>query len=111
MSAIPHRVAIVVDPNFEARLEALASRLHVWIAATTSNRAAAERYWQTHPPPSGADFFEAGVTTFNVDGSQSADEWCAAILSTVEEHHGEFSHKPSVSELEIYGTIPTPRLR
>ena len=107
----PHRVAIVVDPDFGARLEVLASRLHVWIAATVSNRAAAERYWESHPTPIGAAALEAGVTTFDVDTSQSADEWCSAILSTVEEHHGEYSHVPPVSELEIYGTTPTPTLR
>jgi hypothetical protein len=107
----PHRVAIVVDPDFATRLEGIAGRVHVWIAATVSNRAAAKRYWESHPTPIGAAALEAGVTTFDVDASQSADDWCSAILSTVEEHHGEYSHVPPVSELEIYGTTPTPTLR
>jgi hypothetical protein len=102
-----HRVAIVVDPAFGGQLAALAARVHVWIADTAVNRPAAERVWAAGTPPD----LGAGVTTFKVDSTRSPDDWCAAIVGTVQEHHGEFSHDPAVSELEVYGTPPTGAVR
>jgi len=102
-----HRVAIVVDPAFGDQLDPLASRVHVWIADTAVNRPAAERVWAAGTPPDLA----AGVTTFKVDSTRSPEDWCAAIVGTVEEHHGEFGHDPPVSELEVYGAPPTAAVR
>ena len=86
MSHSEHRVAIVVDPAFGDRLDALAGRMHVWVADTSANRAAAERFWATSTPSD----LESGVTTLEVDLSQSPEEWCAGIVGTVKEHQGEF---------------------
>ena len=68
---------------------------------------AAERIWAAGTPPD----LDSGVTTFKVDSTRSPEEWCAAIVGTVDEHHGDFSHDPPVSELEIYGTRPTASLQ
>jgi hypothetical protein len=111
MTDSAHRVAIVVDPAFGARLDALAERLHVWVADTPTNRSAAERLWRLHPPTGTSRDLERGVTTFNVEPSHSPEQWCAAIVGTVDEHHGGFAHNPPVSELEVYGAPPTPEVR
>lgn len=110
MSDSLHRVAIVVDPAFGDQLDTLATRIHVWIADTVDNRLAAEGFWATHLPMATSQHLESGVTTFKVDSAQSPEEWCAAIVGTVDEHHGEFSHDPPVSEVEVYGTPATPSL-
>jgi hypothetical protein len=102
-----HRVAIVVDPAFGDQLDALAARVHVWVADTVVNRSAAERVRAAGAPPG----LESGVTTFKVDATQTPEHWCAAIIGTVEEHHGEFGHDPPVSEFEVYGMPPTPSLQ
>ena len=111
MSDSPYRVAIVVDPSFGDQLDALAVRVHVWIADTSVNRPAAERLWAAHPPTGTSRDLESGVTTFRVDSTHSPQEWCAAIVGAVEEHHGEFSHHPPVSELDVYGAPATGVLR
>lgn len=107
MSDSLHRVAIVVDPAFGDQLDALAARMHVWVADTAVNRPAAERVWAAGTPPD----LGSGVTTFKVDSTRSPEEWCASIVGTVEEHHGGFSHDPPVTELEVYGTPPTVSLQ
>jgi hypothetical protein len=111
MSHSPHRVAIVVDPTFGEQLHALAAGIHVWIADTPANRPVAERFWAADPPTGTPHDLEYGVTTFNVDAAQSPEQWCAAIVGTVEEHHGEVGHRPAVSELEVYGTPLTVLLQ
>jgi hypothetical protein len=103
---VPYTVAIVATPDFGEALERLADRLHVWITATPPNRARAEAYWRAHPGYS----LEAGITTFWLRGGSPEDE-VQAILPDVDVHHGEYSHTPPWSALEIYGASPTPSLR
>ena len=106
MSSSDYRVAIVADPEFGERLMSLAERMHVWVPETPANRKVAEQIWR-------ADVLsiERGATTFCVRPSASADEWVAGILADVELHHGQYSHNPPVSTLEIYGAELSPRLR
>jgi hypothetical protein len=95
-------VGVVVDADFGDRLLDLAGRMPVWIAATTANRAVAERVRATLP--------DCDVTTFTVDPAGTPDAWCTAELATIELHHGEFSKEPAYTALEIYGTELTPAL-
>ena len=106
MSETGYTVAIVVDPAFGDQLPALAARVPVWIADTPVNRAAAERSWQADEPMPRP----TGVTTFRITEKTSPEEWCASILGTVIEHHGEYSQHPPVSVLEIIGAAPTEAL-
>jgi hypothetical protein len=99
-----YRVALVVDRHFGQRLNALAARLHVWVCETPVNRQAAEEIWRAHPcfPDS------AGVTVFQVEDEESAEDMLIRVLGEIELHHGEYSHDPPWSILEVYGTGPTP---
>jgi hypothetical protein len=103
----PYGVAIVVDPDFGSRLNALAARLPVWIAATHANRMAAEQSWRENSIESSTD----GVTTFVVDPSDSPEEWLIGILRSVDLHHGEQSRTQPYSVIEVFGTRLTPHLR
>ena len=100
-------VAVVVDPTFADRLSALAARVHVWIIDTPTNRAAAEVVWRDG---GGASSIERGATTFKADQREPADEIVASMLGTIDLHHGEHSHTPPWSVVEVFGANPTPLL-
>ncbi len=106
MSASEYVVGIVVDPRFGERLHALVARMPTWVVDTPPNRAAAEAYWRTHP----GQTHTAGLTTFRVDPEQDPEEWCAGVLGPVMMHHGEYSHTPPVSTLEVFGARPLEQL-
>jgi hypothetical protein len=104
--AVPHRVAIVVDPEFADRLAALSSRLHVWVCDTPANRAAAQSIWGDDPIYD----LESGVTTFEFAPDASRPEVVEAVLGDVDLHHGEFSHDPPWSVIEVVGCSSTDSL-
>jgi hypothetical protein len=103
----PHRVAIVADRHFASELEALSRVMHVWVCASPSNKEAAQRIWAS---ATGHDL-ESGVTTFDVRPTASPEEIVIDLLPTVDEHHGEYSHNPPWSILEIHGAPLTPTLK
>jgi hypothetical protein len=102
MSGSEYTVGIVVDVIFGERLHALVARMPTWIVDTPPNRAAAEAYWRTHP----GEAHTNGITAFGVDAARAPEEWCAGILGAVIEHHGEYSHNPPVSVIEVIGAQP-----
>jgi len=104
----PYAVAVVVDTGFGDKLSNLASRIHVWCVDTPENRAAAEIIWQQNAHPYS---IERGVTIFSTDLNASPDQIVASELGTIDLHHGEYSHDPPFSVLNIYGAMPTPVLR
>jgi hypothetical protein len=93
-------VAIVFDAAFGSRLFELAARMPVWIVDTPPNLAAVDQ-WRPHPAQSEAE----GVTTFKVDPKETAEAWCADILYMVDLHHGEYSHDPPYSAIEVIGAL------
>jgi hypothetical protein len=102
MTSSEYTVGIVVDAAFGERVHALAARMPTWIADTPPNRAAAEAHWRTHPGQTRTN----GITTFKVDAAGPPEEWCAGILGAVILHHGQYSHSPPVSVLEVIGAQP-----
>jgi len=103
MPADTYTVAIVLDPEFGERLAPLASRVHTWVVDSQTNRAAAEDIWQKNQEDGEPYSIENGVTTFGVFWNESAEHWCEGVLGTIDLHHGEYSHTPPLSVLEIYG--------
>jgi hypothetical protein len=99
-------VGIVVDASFGERVHTLVEHMPTWIVDTPPNRAAAEAHWRVHPGAS----HTAGLTTFRVNPGRGPEEWCADVLGTVIEHHGEHSHHPPVTVLEIVGARPVEHL-
>jgi hypothetical protein len=104
----PYTVGLVFDPQFGEDLEALASRMHVWVIDSPANREVAERIWATGARGS----IERGVTTFG-EGAPGADReaQCLGMLESVDLHHGEYSHDPPYSVLEVIGVKASPVLR
>jgi len=109
MNQTPYTVAIIVDPAVGDRLAAVAARMPVWLASTAANRIAAAAWRSRMPVPS--SHREAGaVTTFSVSENGSPAAWAAEVLGDVEAHHGEYSHTPPYSVLEIIGAKPEAKL-
>jgi hypothetical protein len=102
-----YTVGLVVDLGFGDRLLGLASRMPVWLIDTPINRAAAERHWRTHT----GQVHTNGVTTFKYDATGTPEQWCSDVLSNVDLHHGQYSHDPPYSAVEVLGTPLTEKLR
>jgi len=104
-----HTVGVVVDRNFGDRLLPIVRRLHVWVCDTPANREAAERAWASIP--TGAVWNEAGATTFKVSENDSPVDMVLDRLTDIDLHHGEYSHDPAWSVVEVYGSKPIAALQ
>jgi hypothetical protein len=81
--------------------------MHVWACDSPENRRVATRDSASNQGVS----LEHGVTLFKYSPSEPTDQVCLGILGTVDLHHGEYSHIPPWSEVEVYGTELTPTLQ
>ncbi len=103
-------VALIVDPDFGARIREVAARVrHTWVVASPANVAVAEQMWRASPTPNRLDI-EGGVITF-IQYGVGRESWCDAILDSVDEHHNRHSYDPGYSVLEAHGIPLTERLR
>jgi len=109
MSHLPHVVALVLDSEFGERVGPIASRIHVWLVDSEPNRRAAQVFWGKHQATTQS--IEEGITTFVVDPNDDPEQWCEAILGTIDLHHGEHSHTPPLSALEVYGVSLSEALK
>ena len=107
MTRTPHRVVIVVDPAFGERLVDLVERMHVWVVRSPANEEVVQRLWAESD---GKHVLESGATLFNPAG-HSPEDSCLGILSTVEEHHGEYSHDPPLGVIEVFGAEASSPVR
>jgi hypothetical protein len=96
------RVALVLDPDFGAKLEKIAARVPVWVPETAGNLPAIVEAWKSA---------KLKVTGFVVDERETREQWCRSVLGDVDEHHGPLSCVPPYSELEIIGIELSPTLR
>jgi hypothetical protein len=106
-SGEPYRVGLVVDPVFGDKLLPLAARMHVWVIRTPVNQEAVETVWREDRS---MHDLERGATIFDADAKSSLSETVASMLDVIDLHHGELSHSPPYSVLEVYGAGPDPLL-
>ncbi|MGH8570695.1 MAG: hypothetical protein ACREXU_22495 [Gammaproteobacteria bacterium] len=50
------------------------------------------------------------MTTFKFNANESPERVCLAVLGDVDVHHGEYSHDPPWSVLEVFGASSTAEL-
>ena len=94
-------VAIVVSENRPSEVVARAKVQPVWAVRSPAHERVAAALWadaSTSP-----DF---GLTLFNGGGPPEDD--LVSNIRDVDEHHGEFSHDPPVSVIEVVGARCTP---
>ncbi|MEA2136831.1 MAG: hypothetical protein QOC68_4741 [Solirubrobacteraceae bacterium] len=101
-----HRVAIVVAPTFAFELARAADDRHVWALRVPEYERVAEERRAT----ARGDDLDSGITLFN-GGGLSPEAELVEIFPTIEEHHGEYSHTPALSEIEVFGAHPTSEVR
>ena len=107
MNVPVYTVGIVVDTHFGSRIEQLAQKMPIWVVDTPVNRAAAEQFWRKN-----SSFTHMQeVTTFKVDLDGTPNDWCCAILLTVDLHHGEYSQNPPYRSVVVIGTDLSADLR
>ncbi len=112
MTAQNNKVGIVVDRNFGSRIPELARLFHVWVVESPRNTPVIQQFWETTERASPeADPFEDGITSFEAEEMESAQEMCERIAEDVDNHHGEFAHDPPWSEIEVYGVSLDEHLR
>jgi hypothetical protein len=97
MERADHRVAVVVDPTYGERVVGLAQECHVWLVRSGLNDEVAA----TLRKDADGYTLEDGLSTFN--GAESPEASFLAILGTVELHHGEYSHDPALSVIQVIG--------
>jgi hypothetical protein len=111
MTASPHRVGIVLDPEFGGRLSQLARQFHLWVVASETNAPAIRDSRGDATATETGDPLASGVTSFEPFPGESSEDLCVRILETVDDHHGDLAHDPPWSEIEVHGLGLTPRLR
>jgi len=76
----------------------------VWAVRAPEPEDVAEQVWR-NSEPSKASPLEAGLTLFNADSGPENSLF--SVLDAVDLHHGEYSHAPLLSTIEVFGTEPT----
>ena len=107
MTSKPYRVHVIVDPQFGDRLRGIPSGEPVWIVATEVNRFAYESVGKERNPES----YLVGLSSFKGDPTASPETWLISELETIELHHGEMSHDPPWSVINVIGTRWTERIQ
>jgi hypothetical protein len=92
-------VAIVLDPGFGAQLHELAARMPVWIVDAPGNRASIESEWTRRRQ----DGVERELSVFRMIDGLAPSEHIAAILRTIEAHHGPAAQQPPFTTLLVIG--------
>jgi hypothetical protein len=100
MSERPYRVHVVVDPHYGERIRDLPAGEPAWVADSPDNHPVIQAMWQERRT---LDQF-TGITSFKCDPNDKPDDSLISILSAVDLHHGEYSHKPPYSVLNVIGT-------
>lgn len=92
-------IALVLDPSFGTRIEALAKKMPVWIVESKVNTEAVNKIRECS-----SNFFE--VTVFFRRAGESNKEQFVRALYGLDEHHGEASIPGGYNNLLIYSISP-----
>lgn len=89
-----YTVAIILDGEFGERLHSIHADA-IWVADSPTNVSVVNEIRRDEP--------ECRITTFRDSPGEAAAAALAAILPTVELHHGPHSQDPPYDRLEVYG--------
>jgi hypothetical protein len=82
----------------------------VWVADTRANRIAGKSL--SKRTSVGSSHAKRGaITTFRVRMGDPPSAWAINVLGDLDLHHGEYSHTPRYSALEVIGAEATSDLR
>ncbi len=101
----PHSVALVLDPDFGARLYVLADQMHVWIVRSPTNDPIIDAFHAVSTSHS----LERGVTSITLHTPVDGPEM-VSLLEDVDLHHGIHGHSPPWTTLHLFGMSESPAL-
>ena len=107
MNEKPYQVHVIVYPMFGDRLRMIPAGEAVWIARTPANIPVYESAGKERQPGCGIE----GFSSFTIDPTRSPEDWLISIIGTIDLHHGELSHDPSWSVINVIGTRWTERIQ
>ena len=97
----PQTIAVVLDPDYGERLFQLAQIGPVWLTASETNRAAAEKYWRSKGDSSNE------VTYWSAPRTGATEEEWLDILDLLELHHSKDWAGPGIAKIVVVGAPPT----
>lgn len=110
MTLAPSIVHVIVAPDYGERLRSLPADEAAWIADTSMNHPVIKSIRASSPVEPNRGYL-TGITSFQVAADRTPEDWLLGILSSVEDHHSEYSQTPPYSILRVIGTVLTPRIR
>jgi hypothetical protein len=105
MKSEEHCVTVVVDPEFGIRLLELMSEESIWIVDSPANTPIVQTIWKEKESETTAE-----LTSFKVDKNGNPEDWLISELTTIDLHHGEYSHDPAWSVLNAIGISWSDRI-
>lgn len=101
----PYRVTVVVDPEFGTRLRDLPVGESAWVVDSAANHPVIVSLWQNLKTG-----VANGITSFQCDSNATPEDWLISELGTIDLHHGEYSHNPPWSVLNVVGVPWSDRI-
>lgn len=102
MSARTYTVGVILDPEAGDSIRDIAARQPVWVSPSPANNPVVERMRSEVP----GSFEEVTLWSASI-APQSETEW-RSVVGDIDLHHGEYSHDPPVSVIEVFGPDPSP---
>lgn len=102
-----YRVHVVVDPHYGELIRGLPVEEPAWVVGSQDNQAVIQALWAERKMTD----HHGGITSFKFDGEGSPEDWLISELSTIDLHHGEFSHDPPYSVLNVIGIKCSDRIK
>ncbi len=99
---VEYVVAMVLDPNRGVELREIARAYDLWVVNSTANRRAVEELWAAKT----AGEHQHEVTIWSNPQDLASEASWRSMLGDIELHHGEYSHDPPVTALEVIGATP-----
>jgi len=96
----PYGVHVVVDPDHGERLRNLPAGEPAWVIDSATNHSVVAALVRER----GETDHTADITTFRFNPQATPEHWFVAELSTIDLHHGYYSHDPPYSWLHVVGT-------
>jgi len=107
MNDKPYRVHVVVNPHYGESIHSLPVEEPAWVVDSQDNHTVIQALWDERRI---TDHL-VGITSFKFDDQATPEDWLVSILATIDLHHGEFSHDPPYSVLNVIGVKWSDRIQ
>lgn len=103
MNNKPYRVHVILDPSYGTRLHNLPPGEPAWVIDSELNHPIVQEIWNSQKTTNHLE----GLTAFKYNKNGNPESWLLDELQTIDLHHGEQTHKPPYSVINVIGTVCT----